>query len=253
MGSANGTVLCTATATDPDGDPFMYQLSGATGPFAIDAVSGKLTVATSLGWLDFEVTASYIVNVTVAETTSSRDTPLTAYQLVTVNVVDVNEYPYFVVVPASFTLDEESVYPTTVTSQYSNVSVTTSLHPLVSSWTTSAKYIMVYDEDIGNNSALVVTASSIGVGTSFAGYFEVVAANGSACRGAMNCTLRVRVGAPRIDTDATTWQVSAINMTLMVVDSASLATNSTMLSTVVNDINQGECDRFDNHHLGCRG
>ena len=241
LGSANGTVLCTATATDPDGDPFVYQLSGVTGPFAIDATTGVLTVATGLGWLDFEVTASYVVNVTVAETSSSLDTPLTAYQLVTVTVLDVNEYPYFVVVPANYSLDEESVYPTTVTPQYSNVSVTTSLNPLVSSWTTSAKYIMVYDEDIGNNSALVVTVScsaALGPGGFGSGYLELVNATGGSCRGNQNCTLRVRAGALRINYDAPDL-VRSMNVTLTVTDPTGLVVNSSLLTVAINDVNQG--------------
>ena len=252
--SAHNTSVAQFSAYDDDGDGFTFTLlSDGGGPLSL-TTDGRLFVDTAKGWLNYEVSTGYTLSVMLRETSNrvSGSPLLFAMQgnvSQSVRVVDVNEYPYFVVVPASITLDEESVYPTTVTPQNSNVSVTTSLNPLVSSWTTSAKYIMVYDEDIGNNSALVVTASSFGVGTSFAGYFEIVAANGSACRGAMNCTLRVRAGAPRIDTDATTWQVSAINLTLSVMDSVSLATNSTVLSTVVNDINQGECGWCGNHRL----
>ena len=244
--SAHNTSVVQFSAYDDDGDGFTFTLlSDGGGPLSL-TTDGRLFVDTAKGWLNYEVSTGYTLSVMLRETSNrvSGSPLLFAMQgnvSQSVRVVDVNEYPYFVVVPANYSLDEESAYPTTVTPQYSNVSVTTSLNPLVSSWTTSAKYIMVYDEDIGNNSALVVTVScsaALGPGGFGSGYLELVNATGGSCRGNQNCTLRVRAGALRINYDAPDL-VRSMNVTLTVTDPTGLIVNSSLLTVAINDVNQG--------------
>ena len=86
--SANGTVVGTASATDPnDTDSFTYSLTDdAGGRFAIDPNTGEITVANG-SLLDHETNASH--NVTIEVTDSDGNT---YNEVFTINVGDVNEF-----------------------------------------------------------------------------------------------------------------------------------------------------------------
>ncbi len=79
--SANGTVVGTVTASDPDaGTTLTYSLSGSdASPFLING-SGQITVN---GSLNYEVKASYSFTVNVSDGTVTSSAP------VTVNLTDV--------------------------------------------------------------------------------------------------------------------------------------------------------------------
>ncbi len=66
----------TVTASDQDGDPFAFSMDApsATSPFVVTP-GGQVVVA---GPLDFETTASYTLTVSVNETGSSRNCPLSS-------------------------------------------------------------------------------------------------------------------------------------------------------------------------------
>ena len=71
------------TATDPDGDPLNWALSGAdSSSFAIGRTSGQITLAAGVV-LDYETKASYAVTVTVTDSGG-----LSATIAVTINVTD---------------------------------------------------------------------------------------------------------------------------------------------------------------------
>ena len=237
--SANGSQITQLTSYDDDGDNVTFTLISANGgPFTLTP-AGLLYVDTAKGWLDFEITNVYTISVMLQEVSNKLSSPLLfAAQGNTtevISVVDVNEYPYFQSLPTSYRLDEESLYPSVAT-PYSNGTFISMLNPLVSS-SYNGSYIAVYDEDIGNNSGLVVTVSS--VSTKGSGYFEVVnATNGGVCRGNQNCTLRVRSNAPRINYDSPD-VVRSINVTLTVTDTTGLVTNTSMFVVAINDVNQG--------------
>ena len=104
-GASVGTPVGAAvTATDPDGDELSYSLAagGGSGLFAIDPLSGKITVAAGQS-LDYETNPSYALTVQVsdgkdsshiAEDTFTIDNTIT----VTVNLINVDE-------PGRVTLD----------------------------------------------------------------------------------------------------------------------------------------------------
>ena len=235
ISSTVGTVIATVIATDPDGDSFVFTITDTGGgPFSIGAISGAITV-TPLGSLNYEAQSSYTVAVTVQETTVARGVPLNTTILVTVAVVDVNEPPYFSVLPNGYTLDEESVYPMVATPYTTNGVMVVSSDPLVAVPFNGA-FVSVNDEDFGNNSALVVTATSSGVNTS---YLEVVnAVTGGPCRGGQNCTLRVQRGSSRVNYDAPA-AMRWIAVVVMVQDSTGLSASSSPFNVTINDINQG--------------
>ena len=84
--SANGTVVGTVAATDPDeGDTLTFAILGGTGAFAIDLDSGEITVADS-AQLDYEVTQSFALDVQVTDSTGQSDTAI-----VTIDIGDVGE------------------------------------------------------------------------------------------------------------------------------------------------------------------
>ena len=85
--AANGTVVGTVNGTDPDsGDTKAYSLTdNAGGRFAINSVTGQITVANS-SLLNYEVATSH--NVTVRVTDSGG---LTYDETFTINLTDVNE------------------------------------------------------------------------------------------------------------------------------------------------------------------
>ncbi|HMZ53303.1 MAG TPA: cadherin-like domain-containing protein [Nitrospira sp.] len=85
--AVNGTVVGTVNGTDPDsGDTKAYSLTdNAGGRFAINSVTGQITVANS-SLLNYEVATSH--NVTVRVTDSGG---LTYDETFTINLTDVNE------------------------------------------------------------------------------------------------------------------------------------------------------------------
>ncbi len=88
--SANGTVVGTVAASDPDaGTTLTYSLTAGNtnGAFALNAATGQLTVANSAA-LDFETTPTFALTVRVS------DGGLAATAVVTVNLVDVPNAAY---------------------------------------------------------------------------------------------------------------------------------------------------------------
>ncbi|NLF31162.1 MAG: hypothetical protein GX591_09785, partial [Planctomycetes bacterium] len=88
--AAVGTVLGTLAATDVDaGDSLTYTIVSGNdgGMFALDSVTGEITLADAAG-IDFETTTSYTFDVQVEDAAGA-----TADATVTVNVANVNEAP----------------------------------------------------------------------------------------------------------------------------------------------------------------
>jgi VCBS repeat-containing protein len=86
--SANGTVVGTIAANDPDvGQALSYLLTGTA--FAVDTATGQITVANS-ALLNFETTPSFTLTATVTDngTPNLNDTAV-----ITINLTDVNEAP----------------------------------------------------------------------------------------------------------------------------------------------------------------
>jgi Ca2+-binding RTX toxin-like protein len=85
--AANGTVVGTVSATDPDaGETFTYSLvDDAGGRFAIDAATGQVTVADG-SLLDFESAATHDITVRVTDSGSN-----TYDEVMSINVSNVNE------------------------------------------------------------------------------------------------------------------------------------------------------------------
>ncbi|NOY62254.1 MAG: cadherin repeat domain-containing protein [Gammaproteobacteria bacterium] len=86
--AANGDVVGSVTATDPENDALTYSIVGGniSGTFSIDSFTGVISVANSSA-LDFETTTSY------ALTVQASDGSQTGAGTVTINVADVNEAP----------------------------------------------------------------------------------------------------------------------------------------------------------------
>ena len=107
--SANGTVVGSVSASDPDaGDTLSYAITGGdpTGAFAIDSATGEITVADS-SQLDFEASPVFNLTVTVTDAGGLTDTAA-----VTVNLTNVNEDP--AASDATFGLAENSANGTVV-------------------------------------------------------------------------------------------------------------------------------------------
>jgi VCBS repeat-containing protein len=88
--SANGSVVGTIAATDPDaGDTLLLSVTGGSGAgaFAVDPTSGQITVADS-SQLDFEATPSFTLEVTVTDAGGSSDDAT-----ITIDLNNVNEAP----------------------------------------------------------------------------------------------------------------------------------------------------------------
>ena len=239
--SVNGTSIVQYAYYDDDGDAANFVLLNNVGPFSV-TTAGLLYVDTSKGWLNYESLSSYSLSIGLVEVSNklSSSPLLWAAQGNTTNsisVVDVNEYPYFRVLPNNYSIDEESVYPTSVTPYTSNGNMTMTLNPLVLS-SYNGVYITVYDDDGGNNSAVVVSVTSFSSANgSNSAYFEVVNATGGICRGNQNCTLRVRSGAPRMNYDAPD-ALRWVNVTLTVTDPTGLTTTASTFNVTINDVNQ---------------
>ena len=87
--AANGTLVGTASTTDPDaGDTHIYQLTDtAGGRFAIDSATGMITVVDG-SLLNYESASSHTITV---RTTDAGG--LTRDQTFTINLTDINETP----------------------------------------------------------------------------------------------------------------------------------------------------------------
>jgi len=88
--AANGAVVGTVTATDPDaGDTRTYSITAGNGDgiFAINSATGEITVTDNSN-LNYESATSYSLTVQVEDAGGLTDTAA-----VTVNITDVNEVP----------------------------------------------------------------------------------------------------------------------------------------------------------------
>jgi len=99
--SANGTILGTVEASDPDGDTLTYTIVSGNDAeaFSLDSESGELTVSTSSA-LDFETTPSYSLGIEVS------DGALSDSATFTINLTDIDEEETLFLADAS-----EMIYP----------------------------------------------------------------------------------------------------------------------------------------------
>ncbi len=106
-----GTVVGTLTAFDADMPPndlrFFIVGGNEAGFFALNATTGTLTIANTLG-LDFETVTQFALEIQVTDNQGGIDT-----ETVTVNVSDVNDAPLFTS-PTSFQVAENSIAGTVV-------------------------------------------------------------------------------------------------------------------------------------------
>lgn len=104
------------SATDEDADDdapgdLTYSIVGGTGQslFEIDGSSGEVTVKTGASF-DFETTNSYTLSIQVEDNlTGEVGSVNKVTQLVTVDIIDVNETPEFVGDPFTLSVDEDAV------------------------------------------------------------------------------------------------------------------------------------------------
>lgn len=109
--SANGTVVGSAGGTDPDFAQLLtYSIvsGNTTGAFAINAVTGQITVANSVA-LDFETTPSFSL---IVRATDNGSPSLSTSATMTIALNDVAEGP--VIKPQSFSIAENSANNTVV-------------------------------------------------------------------------------------------------------------------------------------------
>ncbi len=86
-GTAGGAMLGTVNATDPEGQPLSYAISGTPGPFVIDPATGQISLAPN-ATLDFETQSTYILPIQVTD-----DVGAITNVLLTITVTDDNEAP----------------------------------------------------------------------------------------------------------------------------------------------------------------
>jgi uncharacterized repeat protein (TIGR01451 family) len=86
--SANGAVVGTVAASDPDGDTLTFSVtSGSPNPFTINSATGQLTVADN-SQLDYETTPQFLLVVQATDSSGLSDSGI-----VTINVANLNESP----------------------------------------------------------------------------------------------------------------------------------------------------------------
>ncbi len=87
--SPAGTVVGTLVATDPDGGPLTYSVTGGTGQggFLVNPTSGQITVANS-SRLDFETEPSFTLQVQASDNGTPR---LSANATITIELTNVDE------------------------------------------------------------------------------------------------------------------------------------------------------------------
>ncbi len=219
--SPDETFIALATAFDEDYDLYEFRLADTDGgPFVIGNDSGIITLDTSLGWLNFENTSEYALVVEVQELRVIRGALLSVTLPLLVSVVDVNEAPYFVNLPSEYTINQLSA----------NLSLVTPSQ--------GGSFIVVNDEDFGNNSALLIDTVSTAEGRP-SGYFEVVdAATNGTCRGMRECVLRLVQNPPILHYNPPE-NMRGVNVTLTLRDSTGLRDIPDTFLVVINDTNEG--------------
>jgi nitrite reductase (NO-forming) / hydroxylamine reductase len=111
--SANGTVVGTVLASDPNGDSLSYSITGgnSSGAFAINASNGVLTVANSAA-LDYETITQFGLTVRVADPGGLDDSSTITVALNDVDETTPNNTPD--ISNQSFNIDENSANGTVV-------------------------------------------------------------------------------------------------------------------------------------------
>ncbi len=108
--SANGTVVGTVLATDPDASTtfqdWTITAGNESGIFALDGSTGELTVLDGTQ-LDYETSSSYVLSVTVSDGVQTS-----VVGTITVDVTDVNESP--IAGDTAVTTDEDTTYSSTL-------------------------------------------------------------------------------------------------------------------------------------------
>ena len=84
--AVNGTLVGTYSGSDVDGDTLTYSLADESGPFAIDADSGAITVADATQ-LDFEMQSSHSIDVQINDGTA------TVTHTLQIELSNINEAP----------------------------------------------------------------------------------------------------------------------------------------------------------------
>ena len=109
--SGDGVSVGAVAAIDPESDSLTYAITAGneSGVFAIDAVTGQVTVADS-AQVDFESTPTFALTV---EVTDQCTPSLSSDATITVNLNDLNEAP--VINETSFSLDEGQLVVGTIT------------------------------------------------------------------------------------------------------------------------------------------
>jgi hypothetical protein len=98
-----GTFVGQIDGGDPDNrQTVSYEFLGNAGPFAIDSITGSITVLSSTN-LDFETTLPLVVQVKVSDSFSP---PASITKNVTLSLTDVNEPP--VIAAGTFSIPENS-------------------------------------------------------------------------------------------------------------------------------------------------
>lgn len=116
--AANGTLVGTMTASDPDGTALTYSITAGDtrGVFAINN-AGQITVART-NYLDYELASTYTITVRVSDGT------LTANRNVTINLANVNEAPSFDAIQRVLNSDPTLEYNATTGNFYRFVATT---------------------------------------------------------------------------------------------------------------------------------
>ncbi|MCL6266690.1 cadherin repeat domain-containing protein [Flagellimonas myxillae] len=78
-----GDNLGKVQASDPDGDPLTYSISGEAGPFVINSTTGVLGLAEGQS-LDFDTTNTYTLTIKVTDNSD------TATETITINVIQID-------------------------------------------------------------------------------------------------------------------------------------------------------------------